>query len=68
MDAITLSIARQDTLPHAERADAVLLATASNTVMKFLIVLVFGNPNLRRSVGLGFGVTLAATILAVMVR
>jgi uncharacterized membrane protein (DUF4010 family) len=68
MDAITLSIARQDTLPHAERADAVLLATASNTVMKFLIVLVFGNPNLRRSVGLGFGITLAATILAVMVR
>jgi uncharacterized membrane protein (DUF4010 family) len=66
MDAITLSIARQVAIPHAERATLVLLATVSNTVMKFLIVLFFGDRSLRRSVGLGFAATLLATITAMV--
>jgi len=62
MDAITLSIARgpgiADTL---QGATAVLLATLSNTVMKFLLVVFFGDRSLRKWVGLGFGAIILAT-------
>ncbi|MEZ4756635.1 MAG: DUF4010 domain-containing protein [Flavobacteriales bacterium] len=66
MDAITLSIARQDGLPGPERATAILLATVSNTVMKYLLVLFFGDRSLRTTVGFGFGAILAVTILAML--
>ncbi len=67
MDAITLSIARgpgaADTLNGVA---AVLLATLSNTVMKFLIVVFFGDRSLRKWVGLGFALIFMATVLAMM--
>lgn len=67
MDAITLSIARgpgaADTL---NGVTAVLLATLSNTVMKFLIVVFFGDRSLRKWVGLGFALIFMATVLAMM--
>lgn len=66
MDAITLSIARQDALSGAERGTAILLATISNTVMKYLFVLFFGDRSLRSTVGFGFGAILVVTILAML--
>ena len=67
MDAITLSIARgpgaADTLNGVA---AVLLSTLSNTVMKFLIVVFFGDRSLRKWVGLGFALIFMATVLAMM--
>ena len=63
MDAITLSIARgpgaADTL---KGVTAVLLATLSNTVMKFLIVVFFGGKSLRKWVALGFGAIAIVTV------
>ncbi|HOY29334.1 MAG TPA: hypothetical protein PLR96_10195, partial [Flavobacteriales bacterium] len=46
---------------------AVLLATLSNTVMKYLIVVFFGDSSLRKWVGLGFGSVVMATVLAMLV-
>jgi uncharacterized membrane protein (DUF4010 family) len=66
MDAITLSIARQRSIPDGERATAVLLATVSNTVLKLLIVILFGDRSLRRTVGIGFLATLTATAIAMV--
>lgn len=66
MDAITLSLARDGGLPDAQRAHAVLLATCSNTVMKYALVLVFGDRSLLRSVGIGFGAIFAVTVLALL--
>lgn len=66
MDAITLSIARQGELAQAQRGSAILLATCSNTVMKFLLVLLFGDRGLRKGVGLGFGAIFLATLLALL--
>lgn len=66
MDAITLSIARQDALSGAERGTAILLATISNTVMKYLFVLFFGDRSLRSTVGFGFGAILVVTIMAML--
>ncbi len=61
---ITLSIARK---PHIadtlQGMTAVLLATLSNTVMKFLIVVFLGDKSLRKWVGLGFGAIFLATVL-----
>lgn len=66
MDAITLSIARgagaADTL---KGVTAVLLATLSNTVMKFLIVVFFGDRSLRKWVGLGFSAIFLATLIGI---
>jgi uncharacterized membrane protein (DUF4010 family) len=67
MDAITLSIARQGELAHGQRGNAILLATCSNTVMKFLLVLLFGDRSLRKGVGMGFGAILMATLLALLI-
>lgn len=65
MDAITLSIAKGTPMTGAMTAmTAVLLATLSNTVMKFLIVLFFGSRPLWKWVGLGFGVIVIATVLS----
>ncbi len=62
MDAITLSIARGPGMADKlEGATAVLLATLSNTVMKFLLVFFFGDRSLRKWVGLGFGAIVLAT-------
>ncbi|MBL8010298.1 MAG: MgtC/SapB family protein [Flavobacteriales bacterium] len=66
MDAITLSIARQGELDEARRATAILLATVSNTLMKFALVVVFGERGLRTRVGLGFGAILVATVFALL--
>ena len=66
MDAITLSVARDGSLPDAERAHAVLLATCSNTVMKYALVFVFGDRSLLRSVGVGFGAIFVVTVLALL--
>lgn len=66
MDAITLSVARDGSLPDAERAHAVLLATCSNTVMKYALVFVFGDRGLVRSVGVGFGAIFVVTVLALL--
>jgi uncharacterized membrane protein (DUF4010 family) len=64
MDAITLSIARTTLGPETlQGVTAILLATLSNTVMKFLIVVVVGDKSLRKWVGLGFGAIAIATIL-----
>jgi len=67
MDAITLSIARKpDIADSLQGMTAVLLATLSNTVMKFLIVIVFGDKSLRKWVGLGFGAIFLATVLGIL--
>lgn len=68
MDAITLSIAKgtQDD-GVVNGMTAVLLATLSNTVMKYLIVVIFGDRSLRKWVGLGFGSVFVATVLALVV-
>ncbi len=66
MDAITLSVARK--IPPTETlqgATAILLATLSNTVMKFLIVVFFGDKSLRKWVGLGSGAIFIATLAAI---
>lgn len=68
MDAITLSIARNtESVGVLMGSTAVLLATLSNTVMKFMIVIFFGNKALRKWVGLGFGAIFLATVLAMWV-
>lgn len=67
MDAITLSIARKaDIADTLHGMTAVLLATLSNTVMKFLIVVYFGDGSLRKWVGLGFGAIFLATVLGMV--
>ena len=47
-------------------ATAVLLATLSNTVMKYLIVVFFGDKSLRNWVGLGFGAIFLTTVLGIL--
>lgn len=65
MDVITLSIARStESVGISVAMVAVLLATLSNTVMKFLIVVFFGHKAMIKWVGLGFGVVFIATVLA----
>lgn len=69
MDAITLSIARKNLDPESlQGVTAVLLATLSNTVMKYLIVVFFGDRALRKYVGIGFGAIFIATVIAIAVR
>jgi len=66
MDAITLSIAHKDLAPESlQGMTAVLLATLSNTVMKYLIVVFFGDKTLRKYVGIGFGAIFIATVAAI---
>jgi len=66
MDAITLSIAHKDLAPESlQGVTAVLLATLSNTVMKYLIVVFFGDKTLRKYVGIGFGAIFIATVAAI---
>jgi uncharacterized membrane protein (DUF4010 family) len=68
MDAITLSIARKPDIDDTlQGMTAVLLATLSNTVMKFLLVVFFGDKSLRNWVGLGFGAIFLATVLGMVV-
>ncbi len=68
MDAITLSIAKGTQGDGVlSGMTAVLLATLSNTVMKYLIVVFFGDKSLRKWVGLGFGSVVMATVLAMLV-
>lgn len=67
MDAITLSIARRSTAAESlQGVTAILLATLSNTVMKFFIVVLFGNRSLMKWVGLGFGIIFLVTALAIV--
>ncbi len=67
MDAITLSIARDADITNTlQGMTAVLLATLSNTVMKFLLVVFFGDKSLRKWVGLGFGAIFLATLLGMV--
>lgn len=64
MDVITLSVARSaENLGLLTAGIAVLLATLSNTVMKFMIVVFFGHKAMIKWVALGFGVVALATIL-----
>lgn len=66
MDVITLSIARSvDSVGISIAMIAVLLATLSNTVMKFLIVVFFGHKAMIKWVALGFGVVFIATVIAI---
>lgn len=67
MDAITLSIARRSNVSESiQGVTAILLATLSNTVMKFFIVVIFGNRTLMKWVGLGFGIIFLVTALAIV--
>lgn len=69
MDAITLSIARSEVANEPlQRVTAILLATLSNTVMKYLIVVFFGDKSLRKFVGIGFLAIFLATLVAIVVR
>ncbi|MFZ1688510.1 MAG: DUF4010 domain-containing protein [Flavobacteriales bacterium] len=69
MDAITLSIARADLAPGSlQGVTALLLATLSNTVMKYLIVVFFGERTLRKYVGIGFAAIFLATVIAIALR
>ena len=58
VDAITLSMAKMSR--GGEAADlainTIILAALSNTVVKFIIVLVVGSPELRKTTVLGFGI------------
>ena len=69
VDAITLSMAElsgtEGTLDVRTAARAVILATASNTVVKGGIVLATGSAGLRRAILPGFILTLAAAIVIV---
>jgi uncharacterized membrane protein (DUF4010 family) len=67
MDAITLTIARSGLDPESRQGvTAILIATLSNTVMKYLIVVFFGNRALRKYVGIGFGAIFLATVLGML--
>lgn len=67
MDVISLSIARSaDSVGISAAMIALLLATLSNTVMKFLIVVFFGHKAMIKWVGLGFGVVFIATVIAIL--
>lgn len=67
MDVITLSIARNiESASIAMGVIAVLLATLSNTVMKFMIVLLSGNKALRKWTAVGFGSIGIATVVAIV--
>ena len=67
MDAITLTIARKSLDPEGlQGMTAILLATLSNTVMKFLIVVFFGDRSLRKPVGIGFAAIFIATVIALV--
>lgn len=67
MDVISLSIARSaDSVGISVAMIALLLATLSNTVMKFLIVVFFGHKAMIKWVGLGFGVVFIATVIAIL--
>lgn len=66
MDVITLSVARSaESVGLMTATIAVLLATLSNAVMKFLIVVFFGHKTMLRWVGLGFGVVAIATVICI---
>ena len=66
MDVITLSIARNtESIGLVIGVVAVLLATLSNTVMKFLIVLSFGHKALRKWSAVGFGIIGIATVVGI---
>lgn len=68
MDAITLSIARKpDIADSLQGMTAVLLATQSNTAMKFLIVVFYGDKSLRKWVALGFGAIAITTVVGMVV-
>lgn len=67
MDAITLTIARKGLDPEGRQAmNAILLATLSNTVMKFIIVAIFGSRALLRPIAFGFGAIFLATVVAML--
>ena len=66
MDAITLSIARKAATTNVQGVTAILLATLSNTVMKYLIVIFFGDRTLRKWVGIGFGAIVLVTMIGIM--
>ena len=64
MVAITLSIARKPMmLETLQGVTAILLATLSNTLVKFLIAVIFGDESLRKWVGLGFGFIFVPTVV-----
>ncbi|MEO8590331.1 MAG: MgtC/SapB family protein [Flavobacteriales bacterium] len=66
MDAITLSVARK-AIPeqNTEAVTAILLATLSNTAMKYMIVVFFGDGALRKAVGIGFAALFIAGALGI---
>lgn len=67
MDVITLSIARStESVGITMAVIALLLATLSNTVMKFLIVVFFGNRALVKWTAVGFGTIFIATVLGIV--
>jgi len=69
MDAITLSMARQgrDAGQLMTGVIAILLASLSNTVVKFLIVLFVGGTELRKAATVGFAAMFAAVLISVVV-
>ncbi len=70
MDAIALSMARLTNTPEALElgANAILIAAIANTVMKYVIVVVTGSPQLKRDVSLGFAAMSVAGVAWFAVR
>jgi uncharacterized membrane protein (DUF4010 family) len=67
MDAITLSMARkaQDAEQLMNAVVAILLASLSNTFVKYVIVLVVGDPALRRTASIGFAAMFVAGLICI---
>jgi uncharacterized membrane protein (DUF4010 family) len=70
VDAITLSMAKMS--KGGEAADlalnTIILAALSNTIVKFIIVLVVGSADLRKTTALGFAVILLIGLAYFFVR
>lgn len=68
VDAITISVSKlaNDNITLFSAQNAILIATISNTILKFGIALWSGSKELRRFIYIGYGVILLAGVLALI--
>jgi uncharacterized membrane protein (DUF4010 family) len=67
MDALTVSMTRLGAGGQAELAAlAIAVGVVANTVLKTVVVLIFGSPALRRIAGLGLAALGAASVIAIV--
>ena len=70
VDAITISMAElaRDETKKTSAANAIILASISNTVVKFAIAFIAGSLALKKKVAIGFGSILATGIVIILIR